>query len=263
METVFSIDGERIIPNRHAGGPWGDSLHGGATAALFAWAFEQLETGLPAHLARLSVEIFKPVPFAPLTLHTVFARQGRRVAFAEAEARVGDEVFARATATFIRSDDIPLPPEALAAAPMPPRVAIQPEALPRLAIEGIGPFMAQLDLREVEGGLFSPGPGSIWIRPPLPIVEGYENTPAMCVAAAADCGSGVSALGYPGDLLYINPDLTITLARPAIGEWVNVTAATHPTERGHGLAEALLCDRDGYVGRSAQTLFLDVPGRAA
>jgi len=262
MESVFEVNGDQVIPSRHAEGPWGATMHGGAAAALFAWQFERIAPE-SVHLARLSVEIFKPVPLEPVTITARTVRAGKRVAFVEAHLSLGSEVLSRAAGTFIRDDDVPLPPQVAGIVPALTAPGVLPDALPRLAIEGIGAFMAQLDLREVEGGLYRPGPASIWIRPTLPIVAGYENSPAMCVAAAADCESGVSALAYPHDLLYINPDLTITLARAAEGQWVNVTAVTHPTDRGHGVAEALLRDERGYIGRSAQTLFLDVPALAS
>ena len=54
--------------------------------------------------------------------------------------------------------------------------------------------------------------------------------------------------------LFINADLTIHLQRLPLGEWIGLDARTLLTSGGSGLAESVLHDRHGPVGRAFQTL---------
>ncbi len=82
-----------IRPTEHASGPWDPrALHGGAPAALIAAAFERVEPGSQLRIARLGFELLRPIPLAPLTLTTRIVRPGRRVQelAAELSADLGD-----------------------------------------------------------------------------------------------------------------------------------------------------------------------------
>ena len=59
------------------------------------------------------------------------------------------------------------------------------------------------------------------------------------------------------DWLYINPDLTIHVARPPAGEWIALRSVTYAYGTGTGLAESALYDATGRFGRSVQSLLLD------
>ena len=48
-----------------------------------------------------------------------------------------------------------------------------------------------------------------------------------------------------------------TVAAFAVGEWICLDAATYPSPNGIGLAESMLFDERGPIGRSAQALLLD------
>jgi hypothetical protein len=70
----------------------------------------------------------------------------------------------------------------------------------------------------------------------------------------ADFGNGVSA-SLPFDrYLFINADLTLHLQREPRGEWIGLDARTILFESGTGLAESVLHDEAGPVGRAFQTL---------
>jgi hypothetical protein len=61
----------------------------------------------------------------------------------------------------------------------------------------------------------------------------------------------------PMQATYINPDLTVTVHRLPVGEWVAVDAVTRFEDLGIGTAEADLYDEQGRLGRAVQTLLLD------
>jgi hypothetical protein len=82
---------------------------------------------------------------------------------------------------------------------------------------------------------------------------GYHTAVAVAVA---DSGNGVSATLDWRRFLFINVDLTVNLHRYPAGEWVCLDATTVPERDGIGLADALLMDERGPIGRAAQTLLV-------
>jgi hypothetical protein len=116
------------------------------------------------------------------------------------------------------------------------------------------------DIRFVEGGFDRAGPALAWIRLLVPVVAGEEVSPAMRAAAAADFGNGLSWVVSPTSWLFVNPDLTVHLARPPQGEWIGLRSTTLPSSDGIGMAESALHDAAGRFGRSVQSLLLDDRG---
>lgn len=111
--------------------------------------------------------------------------------------------------------------------------------------------------RFVEGSWEQPGPVGVWIRLLYPVVDGETPTGLERVAAAADFGNGVSGSLPYDEFVYINPDLTVHLLRPPVGEWVGMRASSYYGHTGSGMAESALFDADGRLGRSCQSLFVD------
>ncbi len=67
--ALFERDGSRFVPTPLARGPWSPkALHGGAPSALFASVCEMHDPGPADFVARLTVELMRPVPLAPLEL---------------------------------------------------------------------------------------------------------------------------------------------------------------------------------------------------
>ena len=116
--------------------------------------------------------------------------------------------------------------------------------------------------RFTEGAWDRPGPGrASGSAYESRVVEGETPTGVQRAVAAADFGNGVSTgLPYEG-FTFINPDLTVSLVRPPVGEWIGMRTATHyghpSTSTGAGLAESELFDVDGRVGCSVQPLLID------
>ena len=117
-----------------------------------------------------------------------------------------------------------------------------------------------MDVRVVAGGISPAGPATVWFRLRYPIVAGEDPSPLMRVAAAADFGNGISREVDFTTHLFINPDLTIYLHRPARGEWVCLDAVTYAGSTGLGVAESRLYDEEGPVGRSLQALLIGSRG---
>ena len=259
-DAIFLPDGPRFVPTELARGPWSpEAQHGGPPAALLARALVREPGGDGMLVARLTVELLRPVPIAPLTVATRVDRPGRKVQLLGASLRAGDVEVARATALRIRRAALPVPAD-LAESALPPP--------PSEGHEGQPPWAAVIDYpafhnqgvehRFVAGSFEHPGPATDWIRLRVPLVAGDETPPLARVAAAADFGNGISwALSRNEAWRFINPDLTIYCYRVPVGEWICLDAVTYAASEGVGLAESRLFDQAGGLGRALQSLLLE------
>lgn len=258
--SIFVRDGELFLPTDLARGPWSpQAQHGGAPAALLARLVEAADDGAAMQVARLTIELLRPVPIAPLAARVRLLRPGRKVQLVEAALWHGETEVARCTALRLRRADVPLPAD-LPRTPPPPA--------PGEGLDSLPPWSEQVDYqafhnaavehRFVRGSFAEPGPATDWIRLRVPLIAGEATTPLSRVAAAADFGNGVSwVLHRHAGYSFINPDLTIYLHRQPAGEWVCLDAVTWPQATGIGLAESLLHDVHGPIGRAAQSLLIE------
>ena len=56
--------------------------------------------------------------------------------------------------------------------------------------------------------------------------------------------------------MFINPDLTLYVERVPAGEWIGLAAQTTIAADGIGVAESVLFDARGRVGRATQALLV-------
>lgn len=257
-DAVFTAAGDgSFVATELARGPWDPSAqHGGAPSALLARAIERHDPGPPARVARLTIELLRPVPLGRVDVRARTIRPGKKVQLIEASLLAAGAEVARATGLRIREHAVPLPETAHGT----DRVA-DPSTAPPFAFERrVGPltFGAAMELAPIVGGPGQVGPATVWFRLKVPIVAGEETSPLMRVAAAADFGNGISAVvDWNGGWMFINPDLTIHLSRYPNGEWVALEAVTHGADDGVGFAESALYDEGGRIGRSVQSLLFD------
>jgi hypothetical protein len=257
-EPLFIPEGSSYLPTDATRSPWGpDSLHGGAPGALLVRAIEQHEPDPPMRVVRVSADIYRPVPVAPLHVVVRTVRTGRRVSVVEAVVTVDDRPVMRTTALRIRDADVPLP--GFVVMPPDPAPPGQPEDCSPPALDW--PYQAfhttGCEVRYARGAWNQAGPAFAWIRLLRPVVPGEEPSPMQRVAAAADFGNGVSATLPLKNWLFINPELTVHIDRDAVGPWIGLDAATHLGARGAGTAACRLYDTHGPIGRSAQSLLVE------
>src|SRR6478672_4677072 len=104
MEAIYRVDGVTAATSAHAGGPWDPKLqHGAAPSSLICWAVERLPSPVPMRVARLTVDLMRPVPVAPLTLETEVLREGRKIQLCAVKLRAGDVVVVMATVLKIKT----------------------------------------------------------------------------------------------------------------------------------------------------------------
>jgi hypothetical protein len=258
---------EIVLPTIFSRGPWSlDWLHGGPVAALLARSVEQLAPdGVDWFIARLTVELERPVPVEPLRYHAEVTRAGRKVSIVEATITKADTgaVLARARALRIRAAHVPLPfddpdlgplliTEPAPQGPADGRPGNRDEDAPVTFHNG---GTEHRFVRELELGV---GPVFDWIRLSVPLLPDQVLTPLQRVAAAADFASGISGVLPWDSHSFVNPDLTIHLFRPLRGEWVGMASATHHSSNGIGMTDTAVFDLEGRVGNSNQSLLLDL-----
>jgi hypothetical protein len=257
-ESIFIADGERFIPTEQARGPWDPrALHGGAPAALITAAFERIEPGAELRIGRLSFELLRPIPMAPLTLVTSIVRPGRRVQELAAELLSGDELIARAGALRVQpvaEDAVEQAASAGADAAMQPPSSGEPIRFALDQSSDQPSFAASAMEMRWLGDPRTLGPGRVWMRLRHPLLPGEPLTPLARLAATADFCNGVSAALSFERFVFINADLTIHLHRLPQGEWIGLDARTRLHKDGPALAEGIVHDEQGPVGRAFQTL---------
>jgi hypothetical protein len=255
-DAFFVEDGSRFTPTELTRGPWSvEHQHAGPPSALLACVIER---ALPAEMAvaRLTVELLRPIPLSPLKISVQPLRAGRKVQWLTADLLGADDVaLARAHALCIRTTLLVLP------------VGGDPVADPVAAPDASAPFQfdfftgdvgyhTAMELRLARGE-FGRGRVAMWLRMRYPLLEGAEPSPLQRVMVAADSGNGVSMSLDPRVHSFVNPDLTVYLHRPAAGEWICLDARTIVQDHGIGLADTRLLDEQGPIGRSVQSLVVD------
>ncbi len=98
------------------------------------------------------------------------------------------------------------------------------------------------------------GEATVWMRLRHPLLPNEPLTSLARVAATSDFGNGVATVLPFDQYLFINADLTISLDRRPVGEWVALDARTLLHPGGIGWAESVLHDELGPVGRATQAL---------
>jgi hypothetical protein len=253
-DSVYIARGDRYLATELARGPWDPTAqHGGAPAGLLMRAFERVGGDPDLSLARVTYELMRPVPLVELELRAEVVRPGRRVQLLEGSLLTpdGTEVV-RARALKVRRADVdPVRPDEGLPAPPEQGVANDYEA-------GGGVMFATdaMELRFVSGSFSGVGPATAWFRLRVDLVAGEPPTPLQRLAVAADFPNGISSILPWTEYVFINPDLTLYIEREPVGEWICLQAQTRVSERGVGIAEAVLYDSEGRIGRSAQALLI-------
>jgi hypothetical protein len=264
--ALYVSEGGRFVSTELTRGPWDPGAqHAGPPAALVARELER--TPSPTghtdwQLGRITYEILKPVPIAPLVVSAEVVRPGRSVELLTASLTGEEGELVRASAWRLARDGLELPPGLASEDPDSParrRVPAGPEQGTEEAFFATGHdvgYHTAMEYRFTEGRFRGLGPATVWMRMRYPLVEGEEPSPLQRVLVAADSGNGVSATLDWSSHLFINVDLSVHLHRLPSGEWVCLDAVTIPEPTGIGLADTALSDERGPIGRALQTLLV-------
>jgi hypothetical protein len=247
-------------------GPWArDAQHGGPPSALAARALERHEPDDRQRLARVAVDILRPVPVGKISITTRTVRPGRRITLAEAVMEVDGQEVLHARGWRIERPVRPVP-EIADGEPPPPVPVVGDGSPPQIFRHENDGYLASIEWRfmptETTGrAALAQYPSTAqvraaWTRPRIPLLPDEVPSPMSRALLVADSGSGVGAALPSTEFIFINVDLAVTLPRDPVGEWLLLEAATTIGADGTGLAMTRLSDQAGACGRAWQTLLV-------
>lgn len=257
-DYVFEVEGSRIRATPYSAGPWDPTMqHGGAPSALVARAAEAFPSERPMRVARMTIDLLRPVPVGELDIETEVIREGRKIQLLSVRLVSAGKECMRASVLKLRDEAQDLPEHQGFRAL---EVEVPDAGEPRLP--GFNPhgFGSGLSTKLVRGQWGQPGPAAVWFRMDRPVVRGEATSPLMRAALTADFCNGVSSVLDFQKWTYINGDLTVSLARDPVGEWILLDAETWVGDSGGALAFARLADRNGYFGRAVQSVLIEPRG---
>ena len=252
--AFFHLDGELIVGNDAARGPWSaDACHAGPVTGVVARALEQLVTD--KQLVRMSLTFHRPVPMDGIRTEARMDREGRSVSTATASLLAADgRLCAVAHSLHIATVSFDALPTA--SLPAPDFSEARPGAFPvERAVHGLPFFSSGIEVAYPPGETHEEGPTTLWMRT-LPIVDGERCTPFQRLCPLADCGNGISRNSTFDVATFVNPDLTVNVFRLPESEWLASSALSFWEPTGIGMSQAQLFDTRGPIGYALQSLII-------
>ena len=253
MPSFYEREGSSYRPLVATRGPWSaEHQHGGPPAALLCGV---LETAQPDHaLARLAVQLHRAVPLAPLEVELGPATGGRTVQRVQATLRADGRVVATAEGLFVRRTDTTTAVSSPPAFPAGPPDAGTPFVFPFFPWdEG---YHQAIELRLPPGVTWGGPSIALWARSRCTLLPDTPLTPAQSAVVLADAQSGFAPPAAVTDWTFVNPELTVSFARPPRGTWRGLVVRSAPGPEGCALATSALFDRDGVFGQASQVMVL-------
>jgi hypothetical protein len=258
LPPVFTREGAAFAPSPYACSPWSEAQqHGSVMLGLLARAVELHPCEHPVQVTRLTVDLMRAAPMAPVETSCRTIRAGRWVETLEASLTCGGQEYVRATAMRFRVQALDTSAYRSADGMRARRFAGQEWGVPR----GIRFFARCVQMNPGQGAR---GP-MVWFRMRVPLVDGEPTSPTQLAAAMADFTYGaplmVRARSEPSfrpdrDFTAINPDTTLNLLRPPRGEWVGLESHLELGDQGAAVAMATLWDADGIAGCVTQSVLV-------
>ena len=255
MPAIYRVDGNSVVTSPDAAGPWDRRMqHGSAPAALVTWAAERIPTPVPMNIARVTIDLMRPVPVAPLTIETEVLREGRKIQLCEVKLLADGVQVVGATVLKIKQQSLTLPDD----------VKELPVTLPSpedsLVEDGHGatsPFAGMVSMRAARGRFGQAGAGAIWFRARPSAGRGRGG-----LAGDARRGRRRFLQRHRLDARLPHLDLHqrrphVSFARQPVGEWILLDGESWIGPDGAGLAMSRLADRQGYFGRAVQSLVIE------
>jgi hypothetical protein len=258
VESAFyePVGADSYVATSATIGPWSDNAqHGGPPSALAARAIERHEPDPRQRLARVSIDILRPVPIGKISTRTRTVRPGRRVTLVEAVLEAdGQEVLqARGWRIERPAGGVPEIEDGGRPDPLP---LVGDDLPPEIFSPQRHGYLTMIEWRFKAADYASAQVRAAWTRPRIPLLPGEEPSPMSRTLLVADSGSGVSAALSVSEFTFVNVDLTVVSQRDPVGEWLLLESSTAIGADGTGLATTKLSDQSGSFGRGLQTLIV-------
>jgi hypothetical protein len=246
--SAFAKLGDSFVATEFATGPWhAGHCHGGAVAGLLTFAVAQVPSRAPMGLARLSIDLFGPVPIeVQITSRIVIDKNGARTQRIRGDLLVDDRIVASGSALRVRTaNEAAEPPHA------------SPPDETKLKRGAPGGFANAFDVIAERGGIALEGPGRVWFRLASPL---FDDEPVDRVAQAVATADFSSAIGMNrafSRFAFPSIDLTVGFARAPVSDWILVDASNHDCDKGRAICHATLSDALGAFAQVIQTSFVE------
>lgn len=263
-EALYQRQGNLFTPTEAAGSPWHPGLlHGGSVSGLLGFvAREWLDSAPGFFVNRLTIDLLRPVPKAPLRVAVEPVRDGRRLKLVDIRIHAGEQLVCRASALAQRQGKVVLPDYA----PRPDAPPVGPHQLDASSVQekldargvNLPPGLhSRVELREVTPWNQT-GKGTSWVRIPVTIVEGVPLSPLTRAALVSDLGNGAGQLYLGNGVGSINADITLSLFRYPVSEWICFQSEAQMPETGIGVVHTRLYDEESAIGHVVQTVQANV-----
>ena len=259
--AVFREEDGVLLPTALATGPWYEGAqHGSAMMLMAALAVERHPADGPRQVVRLTVDMMKAAPLAPLRTTVTVRKAGRYMEVLDVSIGDGEDEFVRASALRFRVGQAPVEERLKYRGPVPEVPGpLSFELMEHLA--GKSGFHQAVELR-VD---ISRHPEVLWVRLRRPVLPELFATPLLRVMLAADWTYSIPNIAhrvatrtaFRRDGFYgINPDTTVNLHRNPVGEWIGIQAHATFEDFGAGTVMGQLFDQEGAVGFSSQSILI-------
>ena len=255
MPPIYRVNGHDVLTSPDAAGPWDPRMqHGSAPASLVTWAAERITTPVPMAIARVTIDLMRPVPVAPLTIASEVLREGRKIQLCGIQLLADGVQVVGATVLKIKTQAHTLPDDV---EELPVELPSPEDSLVEDGHAATSPFVRSVSMRAARGRFGQAGAGAIWFRVDHPLIAGEAVSQAMRAVVAADFSNGTASTLDFRAWTFINADLTVNLARQPVGEWILLDGESWIGPDGTGLAMSRLADRQVYFGRAVQSLVIE------
>lgn len=239
-------------PTEHVGGAWNpDELHIAPVLGLLAHVVEldhaaRRPDALLA-LSRASYDILGVIPMEAFEVETRVLRPGRTIELVEATLSHGGRAALILRAWMLQTSDT----AGIAGTPLKSLPSV--DAVPVWQVDTVwsGGAIHSLDMHRES---LDVGRARGWVRPKMPLLANEPISARARLLGVADFANGIGARVSPEEVLYPNVDLTASLLREPVGEWIGFDTFASFGANGTGLTESVLSDATGPLGTSTQTL---------
>ncbi len=249
--SYFDSSDGVVVPTKNAAGPWSpDMLHGRLLGGLAARAVEREYVDERWRVSRLTVDMFRPAGFEPITIVTRQLRRGRRIVVVDVYLTSGTIEVGAVRAVVLAEGKVP------------PGTSWQAERWESPAPDSLPPpervesvdhlEQTAWDFRVHQGGFGSGNRSRMWTNESGHLIDDEPLTPLVRAALTGDLASPLVNGGDKG-VGYINADYSLALARYPTGPWVGLEATTHLASDGIAIGTATMYDLVGPFATSTTT----------
>jgi Thioesterase-like superfamily len=244
LEDYYGVDGAHFLPSALCASPWRpDAQNGVALGLLMAQTLEAEIDPAREQLARFTLDILHPAPFAPTCISW-------RLAHADARVRLFEGALEARGVKAVRGSAVVVAAGKPASSERREGLTPPDEASDRDLNQRSG-----LSVRMVKG---KPQAAhvkeTVWVRVDANIAAGRPASHIATAIAAADTGA-ISLSKYRSDWEFPNLDVAVHFVRPPQEGWLRVD--TEPMMLGAGICviNHRISDGAGPCARAHQTLF--------